>query len=89
MQPGRGRAVIAQCAPCGQEIDPRAESGFHDRKALRPVPTSRQVVAIEEDVLRLGECALGRRIDVFETRGIERAVGAEAGPGGNDGLKVR
>ena len=77
MQAGAVRSGLPQGPPRGQKIQPRAKSGFDDRKTVGLTPPFRQIVAVQVDMLRLRERALRRSVDVVELRGIERAVDAE------------
>ena len=83
-----GRSGLAQGAPCRQKIEPGAESSFNDREAPGLLPALRQTVTVQKDMLRLLERPLRRRVDVFEARRIEGAVGAQGRRRRNDGLKI-
>jgi hypothetical protein len=84
MQPLAARRILAPGAPGGEEAQPEAESGFQDRERAPALPAPRQAVALQENVLRLREAALGAVIDVAEFFGIRRAV-----PEPEDGASAR
>ena len=77
MQAGVARGGLPQSPPRGQKIQTRTKSGFDDCETVGLMPPLRQIVAAQENVLRLRERALRRRVDVVELRGIERAVNTE------------
>ena len=77
MQADAVRGGLPQSPPGGQKIQPCAKSALDNRKTIGLVPTFRQIVAVQEDMLCLREGALRRRIDVIEPRGEQRTVAAE------------
>ena len=75
--------------PCHQEIQPNAETGFDDGEHVSTGPSRRQVIAVQENMLRLAGPGIPVVIDVAEFGGDRRAGDVERKRSGTDDRRHR